>query len=272
MQNKEKKALLSKLLDESYRVRDFKSVDPKFQNWKHAVDRALVRIFGDDSLEVNRFRGLAFFNMVSVIRPGRLADEDAKDRAAFLRDLEIVQLALRSYMEEFQETDEGTEETQPFEQTGEPENVFIVHGHDRDFAEVVARFIEKRGLNGVILHEQPNKSRTIIEKFEQHAITCRYAIVLFTPDDEGRERNGTGDLRPRARQNVLLELGYFIGRLHRARVAVIYDESVELPSDYHGVLYIPKDDMWRSRLADELEAAGMIKRNEAPAIGDHENG
>jgi predicted nucleotide-binding protein len=81
----------------------------------------------------------------------------------------------------------------------------------------------------------------------------------MTPDDMGCERGNEDQLRPRARQNVVLELGYFVGRLTRSHVAVLYKGSVELPSDYHGVLYIPMDDGdgWKLRLAKELKQAGM---------------
>jgi predicted nucleotide-binding protein len=81
----------------------------------------------------------------------------------------------------------------------------------------------------------------------------------MTPDDVGYQQGLEANPRPRARQNVVLELGYFVGKLTRARVAVLFKGSVELPSDYHGVLYIQMDDGdgWKLRLAKELKQAGM---------------
>jgi len=136
-------------------------------------------------------------------------------------------------------------------------NVFVVHGHDDSVTESVARFLGKLDLHPIILHEQPNMGRTVIEKFEAHA-EVGFAVVLLTPDDVGGLASA-GELNPRARQNVILELGYFIGKLGRARVCALYIEGVEIPSDIHGVLYVPYDaaNGWRLRLANEIRAAGI---------------
>lgn len=135
-------------------------------------------------------------------------------------------------------------------------DIFLVHGHDDAMKESVARFLEKLDLHPVILHEQPNKGRTIIEKFEAHS-DVGFAVVLLSPDDVCRE--SAEQLSRRARQNVILELGYFIGKLSRARVCALYKKGVELPSDIHGVLYIPYDEGngWRLLLAKEIRAAGI---------------
>jgi predicted nucleotide-binding protein len=90
--------------------------------------------------------------------------------------------------------------------------IFIVHGHEDAPREAVARFIETLGFRPIILHERPNEGRTVIEKVEAHG-DVGFAVVLLTPDDEGCLKGETPE--PRARQNVLLELGYFIGRLGR---------------------------------------------------------
>ena len=111
--------------------------------------------------------------------------------------------------------------------------IFLVHGHDQAVTSIVARFLEKLKLEAVILHEQPNEGQTIIEKFERHA-DVGFAVVLLTPDDMGGIAPGS-NLQPRARQNVILELGYFIGKLGRPRVCALYVTGVELPSDLHGV-------------------------------------
>ena len=101
------------------------------------------------------------------------------------------------------------------------------------------------------------KGRTIIEKFEDFA-HVGFALVLLTPDDEGRLRDDKGDFKPRARQNVILELGYFLGKLGRERVCALVKEGVERPSDYDGVVYIPLDDSggWEMKLIRELKSAG----------------
>ncbi|EGR1598200.1 hypothetical protein D0D73_20125 [Vibrio parahaemolyticus] len=133
--------------------------------------------------------------------------------------------------------------------------IFIVHGHDDGARETVARFLERIGLEAVILHEQANQGRTIIEKVVANS-DVGFAIVLLTPDDEGCVKGGTPE--PRARQNVLLELGYFIGRLGRDKVCALKRGALEIPSDFAGVVWQTMDSNggWKQALARELEAAG----------------
>lgn len=133
--------------------------------------------------------------------------------------------------------------------------VFIVHGHDDGSREAVARFLERIGLEAVILHEQANQGRTIIEKVVAHS-DVGFAVVLLTPDDEGCAKGGNPE--PRARQNVLLELGYFIGRLGRDKVCALKRGTLEIPSDFAGVVWETMDTSggWKQALARELEAAG----------------
>jgi len=134
--------------------------------------------------------------------------------------------------------------------------VFIVHGHDEGARESVARFLEQLDFDPIILHEQANQGRTIIEKIEAHG-DVGFAVVLLTPDDLGSVQGGPS--QPRARQNVLLELGYFIGRLGRARVCALKRGDVEVPSDFGGVVYEPFDGGggWKQALGRELQAAGF---------------
>ena len=107
------------------------------------------------------------------------------------------------------------------------------------------------------MHEQANLGRTIIEKFESHA-HVGFAVALLTPDDVGSLKNEKPNLKSRARQNVIFEFGYFIGKLGRERVCALVKSDVEKPSDYDGVLYIPLDDFggWEKKLIKELKSAG----------------
>lgn len=133
--------------------------------------------------------------------------------------------------------------------------VFIVHGHDGEARETVARFLEKMGFQAIILHEQANQGRTVIEKVEANG-DVGFAVVLLTPDDVGCAKGGEPE--PRARQNVLLELGYFIGRLGRAKVCALKRGELEIPSDFAGVVWEKMDNNsgWKLALARELKAAG----------------
>jgi predicted nucleotide-binding protein len=137
--------------------------------------------------------------------------------------------------------------------------VFIVHGRDDTAKIEVARFVEKLGLQAVILHEQGNQGSTIIEKFERHAAQVGFAVVLLTPDDVAAPKTEPSKLQARARQNVILELGYFCGALSRERVCVLYWPDVELPSDIHGLTYVAHDPRggWHLPLAKEIKLAGL---------------
>lgn len=137
-------------------------------------------------------------------------------------------------------------------------NVFIVHGRDNEAKEIVARFIQKLDLNPIILHEKPNSGKTIIEKFERFSDVA-YAVVLLTPDDLGSLNDTKKKSSSRARQNVILELGYFMGKLGRNNVCALIKNNVELPSDYHGILYVDFDSKgaWKTKLAQEFVQAKM---------------
>jgi predicted nucleotide-binding protein len=141
--------------------------------------------------------------------------------------------------------------------------VFIVHGRDDERKLSVARLLERTGPHRVtILHEQPNRGRTLIEKFEDNAAASDYAVILLTADDVGGLRPDTDaepSLSSRARQNVVFEMGFFAGALGRTNVCVLYEDGVELPSDIAGVAYVPLDagGAWQSKLLLELRSVGF---------------
>lgn len=136
--------------------------------------------------------------------------------------------------------------------------IFVVHGHDHGLLHQTVRVLERAtSRDVVILHERASAGRTLLEKFETHASTAAFAVVLLTPDDTGGPRGQAQ--HPRARQNVIFELGFFFGRLGRDRVAVLLAPGVDQPSDIAGLVYIPVDDggSWKYTLARELTASGI---------------
>ena len=138
--------------------------------------------------------------------------------------------------------------------------VFVVHGHNEDTLSKTKDFLIKLQLEPIVLREQPNRGQTIIEKFEKFSQVV-FAIVLLTPDDRGGNKSLPYKKQQfRARQNVILELGFFLGKLGRQRVCVLYNHGVEIPSDYKGVLYVEFDesDIWQKKLAEEIKAAGVL--------------
>lgn len=135
--------------------------------------------------------------------------------------------------------------------------VFIVHGHKNEIKETVARRLSQLKLDPIILHEQPELGKTIIEKFEHNSSDVNFAIILLTADDEGKAKRET-DYKTRARQNVVFEMGYFIGKLGREKVFLLLEDGVDKPGDLDGIVYVPidKHGAWVYKLVRELKAAG----------------
>jgi predicted nucleotide-binding protein len=142
---------------------------------------------------------------------------------------------LESIIHRLELIDEGTVEVaSPLDKS----KVFVVHGHDDGAREGVARFLEKLDLTAIILKEQPNRGRTTIEKFVDCAREVGFAVVLFTPDDLGKAVDDDEE-RARARQNVIFELGYFVGALGRGKACLLRKGDVQIPSDLYGVVTPP---------------------------------
>lgn len=138
--------------------------------------------------------------------------------------------------------------------------VFIVHGHDEEAKILVARTIEQLGMEAVILHEQPDEGKTIIEKLETFTSEAAYTIVLYTECDLGRAKGeAEKNNKFRARQNVVFEHGLFIGSLGRKNVCALVKGKVEKPGDIDGIVYIPMDaaGAWRLQLCSNMKAAGF---------------
>jgi Predicted nucleotide-binding protein containing TIR-like domain len=137
--------------------------------------------------------------------------------------------------------------------------VFVVHGHDEGALDAMARFLEKIEIEPIVLQEQPDQGFTIIEKFETYAKKVGFAVVLLTPDDLGGSASASSQ-SARARQNVIFELGYFVGKLGRGRACLLRKGEVEIPSDLYGVIYTEMDSGkgWKLKLAKELKAAEIL--------------
>lgn len=153
--------------------------------------------------------------------------------------------------------------------------VFIVHGHNAALKIEVARTIEQMGLEAIILHEQEDYGNTIIEKFEANASDVGFAVILLTSDDwavskndlvrEKKEKDFKAEYHNRARQNVVFEMGYFIGKLDRSHVFELMESGVEKPGDLDGIIYTPVDNegMWKYKLAKRLKAVGYSINTDA---------
>jgi predicted nucleotide-binding protein len=136
-------------------------------------------------------------------------------------------------------------------------NVFIVHGHDDEAKVKTARFIERLGLQPIILHEQASGSKTVIEKIETYS-NVGFGIVLYTACDIGAKAGVSPEYRNRARQNVIFEHGFLIGKIGRENVCALVKGEIETPNDISGVVYVKMDDddAWHIKIARELRNSG----------------
>ena len=135
--------------------------------------------------------------------------------------------------------------------------VFIVHGHDKLARLEVANFIKSLGLKDIVLNEQASSGKTIIEKIEEYT-NVGFGIVLYTPCDLGASQEKKDELKPRARQNVVFEHGYLIGKIGRENVCALVKGDIETPTDISGVVYIPMDEGggWKLAVAKEMKKRG----------------
>ena len=276
-------ARLQKVLDEIPKLKQLSYDSPQFEGWKIDTELAISNAFGNDSAQIHRFNNISY----DPTRTWDTPDDVFLDmlsipsvcQEAYVRGLELAASFLESMIKEVEEYWEDENQItssrtrrkkqqdgeQTLESSGAQKNdspslneVFVIHGRDDGTKQTVARFLERLNLKPVILHEQPNEGRTIIEKFEDHA-HVGFAVVLLTPDDLGGLQGNKDTVKPRARQNVIFEFGYFIGKLGRKRVCALVKGDVEKPSDYNGVLYIPLDNSggWNNKLIRELKTAGI---------------
>lgn len=239
---------------------ELESRESKYYTWCDFCEEFLRRAFSDDSYKV-QFRASSGVIVMSL---NRSFSQDLRD---FGESVRRKIRTLESIAGRLDLIDEDTQLVKsaprlPARSVASDSNkVFIVHGRDEELKAVTARFIDRCGLEAIILHEQHDSGRTIIEKFEQESDVA-FAVVLLTGDDVGALRSPSlsmDDLTPRARQNVVFELGFFVGVLGRSRVLALTRDNLELPSDYAGVIYTQYDvgDGWKLRLFRELKAAGL---------------
>ena len=239
----------------------------EFGKWHRNTRIAVENVFGAESNHVKEFTKILYYPPIGpILITDSTSDYKSRNHELheyYIKALDRASVLLESMIEEVGEywKDEAQKSAPDIKSTNGRMNeneIFVIHGRDNEAKETVARFLEHLDLKPIILHEQSNQGRTIIEKFEQHA-QVGFAVALLTPDDVGALQEDTRNLKPRARQNVIFEFGYFIGRLGRNRVCALTKESVEIPSDYDGVVYIPLDDAggWKMNLVKELKNAGI---------------
>ena len=235
----------------------------EYKMWRRETETLLLHAFGAKSKQYHDFNSISYYPPIISFSP---YDNNMDDYHQFyLAGLQTARECLLSIASEVKEYYCDSDSAACLTAGGQnsigvqnTRRVFVVHGHDVGVKETVSRFLSKLDFEPIILHEQPNGGKTLIEKFETNAYDVSFAVVIVTPDDVGRAKSET-DLKPRARQNVILELGYFMGKLGRSRVCALCSENIEEPSDVTGVVYIPLDASggWKIQLCRELQAAGL---------------
>ncbi len=248
-----------------HRIADLEAFDPnslhggtspELQALERSIEDTVERCFGVNTTAANRYKEAYDLHYHMLMWISGMPDPDysshtmrqiGNSKALLYQAIE----ALESDLEDLEH--EATEKPSPKILQKDPHRVFLVHGHDEAARELVARYLERLELEVIILHEQANSGRTIIEKIEHNA-DVGMAVVLLTPDDVGSKVGGLPE--PRVRQNVLLELGYFMGALGRNRVCALKSGDVEIPTDFAGVVWTPMSGEWKTALARELKAAG----------------
>ena len=265
------------------RVEELKALNPQsIQDYRSAeivkletdIEGTLAAIFGERTPKFNRYRSAADLEPAPVLRMtpdwigvrGGGYDDGVNihelqsgiaDRQR--RAIALLEGAIGGLQEELEllspEPSIRSEDEQP-RQDLTSGKVFLVHGRDDVAKNEVALFLRAIGLEPIILHLRPNGGRHLLTKFREESEGASFAVVLMTPDDEGGSA-GASDQRPRARQNVVFELGFFIGKLEPARVAALLKGDVEKPSDFDGIAYITFDPggRWKTDLARELHHA-----------------
>lgn len=218
---------------------------PAFQSWYNLTERFLLKKYGKDSIELENFRNTRF--------APKIYSDNRQLLAKCKEGLLSCKLTFEGYLEDLKEENTNEQDVKQAVQAKDFSKIFIVHGHDEALKQSVARLIEKQGIEAIILSEKANKGKTIIEKLEENSdVGC--AICLFTPDDTGKANRET-DYKARARQNVVLEAGFFMGKLGREHVVYLASSELELPSDLQGVVYVDKDS-WQFSVLKELRAMG----------------
>ena len=227
----------------------------RFNTWRKRLTKFLNDYMpGEVATLDSKLSHVAFVVLGSESDAQQFWREDGESMRSYLDSL-ILDVKNNEF--DFHQSDiEAKPATQENDSETDFTRVFIVHGHDEGTKERTARFIEKLGLQAVILQERASKGKTIIEKIEEYS-NVGFAIVLYTPDDLGNVKSKAedGSLNGRARQNVVFEHGYLMAKVGRNRVMSLVSGDIELPSDISGIVYISDED-WQISIAKEMKAAG----------------
>ena len=251
------------LLEQIDELANLNAEDSRFKLWRKQAQALLDHALGEHSQQAHDFGWISYEPLV-------YADDDLgygwgdghpqhhnEEFTSGLQSAKEHLLSIRAEVEKYFESKDESTPAKGGRVRTIGRQVFVVHGHDTELLLKVKEFLREIHLDPIVLREQPNQGRTIIEKFENFS-DVGFAIALLTSDDLVLHDGGGSSREYRARQNVVLELGYFMGALGRSRVAVLCDKNVARPGDIDGMVYATteSDASWQLSIARELHAAG----------------
>ena len=261
----------SKIINEALaQIPELKRFDidsQEFKLWRRYTKLGVIaKVFGQTSIHVGEFDSIRFRHPAKTV--GDVLIGELTRQRNYITGLGDASILLKAMLKEVEETRDARLHTQFQSPPRNPaelkqlNRIFVVHGRDHDAKDSVELFLIRLGLCPVVLQEMPNNGRTIIEKFEDYS-DVGFAVILCTPDDVGALATESSNLRPRPRQNVIFEWGFFTGKLGRGRVAVLVKNDADgtepvRPTDYDGVMHYPMMDsrQWQNDVLKELQTAG----------------
>lgn len=245
--------LLKKQLEQIDNLLQLSYDDTEVDKWDNITEQVIIKAFGKPHENLKAYHDAKYVGEHWVGMPVEAIQSN------FIKRLHKRKSLLEGFVEQL-EAFGSVGEPQPIVATRNlsSKKVFIVHGHNEQTKSELALILTRLGFEPIILHEQPSQGMTVIEKFEKHS-DVGFAFILLTPDDKGCKKEQVNNFLPRARQNVVFEFGFFVGKLGRNRVCCLYTGDVELPSDLHGLIYLQfKSSVNEIQLdiVKELRAAG----------------
>jgi len=261
-------AKIQDLIERAERLHNSNITDPAFKSWRNDTIRFLQKVFGDGSNEAVTFENIDFFITYITFDFLRFSWKEH-----ILNEKYIFKKGLRTaiyYLKNFESDIHHDVDIEEREQKGlnnashkesHKNNIFIVHGHNDSVKDKVADFIYKLGIEPVILNKQINKGQTILEIFEEYS-DIKAAIIILTNEDISNY-NDDSEFEKRARQNMIFEAGYFLGKLGKNNMIVIAEQGVILPSVLEGYAYFKMDqeDKWKTDIAKKLKSMKRFRIN-----------
>jgi len=255
-------ARIKDLIERAERLHSSGITEPAFKSWRNDSIRFLEKVFGEESNEAVTFENIEFYNsyLTYDLLSGGWKENILKEKDTFDKGLRNAIFYLKNYETEIiHDVDISERAGAGARQKGSSKgdnrkNIFIVHGRNDSVKDKVANFISKLGIEPIILNEQINRGQTLLEKFEEYS-DVKVAIIIFTNEDIG-DYNDNSEYEKRARQNMIFEAGYFLGKLGKKNTIVIAEQGVMMPSVLEGYTYFQMDqeETWKVDIAKKLKS------------------